>query len=254
MKITVLVDNTSLIDRYYLAEPAFSLYIEEGDKHILFDTGYSDVILRNAAAMHIDLNQIDTIVLSHGHNDHTGGLQYLKELKQKIDVVMHPDCFNEKTYEGLDVSAPLKELPNNFNIIRSREAYAISDRLFFMGEIKRTVTRHRWLENDPLYDDSALLYKGEKGIFIMSGCAHSGICNIIEQALTVTGCDHITGVLGGFHMQNDPKYNQEVSDYMKDMDIEVLYPCHCTDLMAKIALSSVCTVREIGVSTTLDVR
>ena len=253
MKITVLVDNTSLIDRYYLAEPAFSLYIEEGNKHILFDTGYSDVVIQNAAAMHIDLNQIDTIVLSHGHNDHTGGLRYLCELKQDIDVIMHPDCFNEKSYEGLDVSAPLKELPANFHLVKTRDAYKISDRLLFMGEIKRTVFAHRWLENDPLYDDSALLYQGEKGIFIMSGCAHSGICNIVEQALSTSGFEHISGILGGFHMQNDPKYNREVADYMKQKDIEMLYPCHCTDLMAKITLSSVCKLKEIGVSTTLEV-
>ncbi|MBQ1439018.1 MAG: MBL fold metallo-hydrolase [Solobacterium sp.] len=79
MKLTVLTDNNTIIDRYYLGEPALSFYLEDGDRRILFDTGYSDVFLRNAEALGIDLHAITDIVLSHGHNDHTGGLRYLLE-------------------------------------------------------------------------------------------------------------------------------------------------------------------------------
>ena len=71
MKLTILCDNNTMIDQYYLGEPALSFYIEEGDQRLLFDTGYSDVFLRNAASLQIDLTQPMDIVLSHGHNDHT---------------------------------------------------------------------------------------------------------------------------------------------------------------------------------------
>ena len=74
MKLTVLVDNATIIDRYFLAEPAVSYLLEDGDARILLDTGYSDVFLKNARAMGIDLSRVTDIVLSHGHNDHTGGL------------------------------------------------------------------------------------------------------------------------------------------------------------------------------------
>ena len=74
MKLTVLVDNATIIDRYFLAEPAVSYLLEDGGARILLDTGYSDVFLKNARAMGIDLSRVTDIVLSHGHNDHTGGL------------------------------------------------------------------------------------------------------------------------------------------------------------------------------------
>ena len=77
MKLTVLVDNNTLIDRYFLAEPGVAYYIEIGATKILFDTGYSDIFLKNASRMGIDLLDIDILVLSHAHLDHTWGLQHL---------------------------------------------------------------------------------------------------------------------------------------------------------------------------------
>ena len=81
MKITVLVDNYTYIDQYYLGEPALSYYIECDNKKILFDVGYSNAFIKNAKKMNIHLNEIDTIVCSHGHNDHILGLKYLKQHK-----------------------------------------------------------------------------------------------------------------------------------------------------------------------------
>ena len=75
--LRVLVDNVTYIDEYLLGEPALCFYIEESGRKILFDTGYSDVLIKNAKILGIDLGQITTIVLSHGHNDHTQGIKYL---------------------------------------------------------------------------------------------------------------------------------------------------------------------------------
>ena len=93
MRLTVLTDNTARIDAYYLAEAGVSYYIQDGGKNILFDTGYSDVYVRNAEAMQIDLRQLDTIIFSHGHNDYTGGLHYLPEDIKGIRILAHPDAF-----------------------------------------------------------------------------------------------------------------------------------------------------------------
>jgi 7,8-dihydropterin-6-yl-methyl-4-(beta-D-ribofuranosyl)aminobenzene 5'-phosphate synthase len=71
MKITVLVDNNTMIDRYFQGEPGVSYFIECDDKKYLFDTGYSDIFLRNATKMGINLLALDAVVISHGHNDHT---------------------------------------------------------------------------------------------------------------------------------------------------------------------------------------
>ena len=96
MKITVLVENNSRIDNYLFAEPALSLLIEHKDNKILFDTGYSDIFLRNAKTLNIDLNSITDIVLSHGHNDHTGGLRFLCSNTSNIKLIAHPNIFDEK--------------------------------------------------------------------------------------------------------------------------------------------------------------
>lgn len=71
MRLTVLVDNNTLIDRYLIGEPGVSYLIEYDGQKILFDTGYSDVFLKNAQTLKIDLTSIDSIVFSHGHNNHT---------------------------------------------------------------------------------------------------------------------------------------------------------------------------------------
>lgn len=255
MKLTVLVDNNTNIDDYYLGEPALSFYIEDDDKKILFDTGYSDVFLLNAKKMNIDLKKIDTLVLSHGHNDHTGGLVHMLGFRQAIDVYAHPDLDGEKVHNGKDISSPilLDTLPHNFNVHKTKEAVKVSKHITYLGEIKRTVQPLRKLGDDPLYDDSAMVYELEDGIFIITGCSHSGICNIIEQAKQITGKSHILGVIGGFHLLNNEEVTQEVCEYMKKEDIEVLYPCHCTDLKAKIALSKIKPIEQIGVSYTLEV-
>ena len=77
LSLSVLVDNNTLIDRYFLGEPGLSILIETGDRRILFDTGYSDAFIRNAETMGIDLLDLDYVVLSHGHLDHTWGLVHL---------------------------------------------------------------------------------------------------------------------------------------------------------------------------------
>ena len=254
MKLTVLCDNNSIIDNYYLAEPALSFLVEDGKEIILFDTGYSDVFVRNAEKVGIDLNKLTKIVFSHGHNDHTKGVENLLNLKQEIEVIAHPSVDKEKSYQGLDISMPikLKDFPSNFKITTTEQPLKISENIWFLGEIKRTVQKIKPLENDYLYDDSALMYIKDNKISIITGCSHSGICNIIEQAKKISKIDKIDVIIGGFHMLNDPKLNNEVCDYLSFESINVIYPCHCTDLKAKIELSKVCDIREVGVGMVIE--
>ena len=92
MKLTVLCDNYTIIDRYLLGEPALSFYLEDNGSTILFDTGYSDVFIKNAETLGIDLSETPMIVLSHGHNDHTRGLSALAErdLLNDKTILAHP--------------------------------------------------------------------------------------------------------------------------------------------------------------------
>ena len=255
MKITVLADNNSIIDQYYLAEPAFCLFIEEEGHKILFDTGYSNVFRLNGEKMGLDFSEIDTVVISHGHNDHTGGLAYLQDLKQEIKLYAHPDASQNKEYEGLDISMPVRfeQLSDNFVLCLSEKPVNITERLVFLGEVERKWQKIDPLENDELHDDTALVYKDDDGIFIITGCSHSGIINICEYSKLVTGLTHIKGIIGGFHMLNNEELNRTVSAYFAVQNIDVIYPCHCTDLKAKIALSRAVPVEEVGVSMTLEI-
>ena len=255
MKITVLVDNNTLIDRYYLGEPALSFLLETEGRVILFDTGYSDVLIRNAEMMGIDLSKVDTIILSHGHNDHTGGLRYLKDyLKQDVEVKCHPDANAFQQYEGLEVGTPvdLEELPENFHLRYTSDPLWLTQKLLYLGEIERTVQPLRKLEEDSLMDDTALAYVDKERVSVITGCSHSGICNIIAQAMELTGVNEIDTVIGGFHLLDNEAQTEELCDYLKGVKVRQMIPCHCTDLKARIRLAQVADVRETGVSDIID--
>lgn len=263
MKLTVLVDNNTFIDEYYFGEPALSFYIEEGNDKILFDTGYSNIFLTNATKMNIDLSKINYLVLSHGHNDHMGGLQYLvdKDLSN-VKLLAHPGVFKKRNYGGLDISSPveLKQLKVK-EVIDGTNVVKISDKLFFLGHIERTTD----FENSPvgflsednspdyLEDDSALVYKGKDGLFIITACSHSGICNITEYAKKICNDDRILGIIGGFHLLKKDSQVDKTVDYLKNQNIKDLYPCHCVSLYAKHKMYEACKVHEVAVGLKLNV-
>ena len=100
---------------------------------------------------------------------------------------------------------------------------------------------------DYLLDDSALVYKSEKGLHIITGCSHAGICNITEYAKRVCGDERIISIIGGFHLLKPSKLQLDGTlKYFKDSDIEKVFACHCTDLDSKIELSKVVKIVELG--------
>jgi len=106
---------------------------------------------------------------------------------------------------------------------------------------------------DDILDDTALAYISDEGLVVIAGCAHAGICNTVEQAKRVTGVERVRTVLGGFHLQKaKPGRLDPTTDYLAALDLDDLYCCHCTDLMAKIALARKCPVREVGSGLTLE--
>ena len=109
MKLTVLVDNNTYIDKYFYGEPGLCFYIEDGKEKILLDTGYSDLFIRNAKKLGIDLSALTKVVISHGHDDHTGGLPHLLERfdTSSFQVITHPDTFAEKRRGDLLTGSPV---------------------------------------------------------------------------------------------------------------------------------------------------
>ncbi len=266
MKLKVLADNNTFIDMYYLGEPAVSYYIEDGNDKILFDTGYSDVFIKNAQKMNIDLDKVNKLVISHGHDDHTGGLKSFFKEKRNIELISHPESFNYKEdATGLYIGSPLskEELKPICKLNLSKTPIKISEHITYLGEIpssnnfeQRYTIGKSIIDgekiSDNIIEDSAIVYKCDKGLFIISGCSHSGICNIIEYAKKVCNDNKIYGVIGGFHLFENNDRLKNTIKYFKDNDIKLLYPCHCVSLEAKIEIAKQIKIQEVGVGLELD--
>lgn len=263
MQLTVLVDNNTYIDKYYIGEPALSYLIDFEGHRILFDAGYSKAFLENAKKMNIDLNTVTEVVISHGHDDHTRGLQFLTEILEGAPrpLIAHPDCFNPKHNEAGDYNgAPYStaDIRSHFQFIATKEPYRISDHCLFLGEIPVTVPFEARKKigsvvldgetvDDYAYDDSALVFETEHGLVIVTGCSHSGICNIINHAKKVCSSEKIAAVIGGFHLlEADDRLKQTIT-FLDDANIASLYPCHCISLHAKCAMNQVFDINEVGV-------
>lgn len=263
MKLYVLVDNNTIIDSYFKGEPALSFYIEVDGCKILFDTGYSDLFLENAQKMGINLKDLDYIVLSHGHNDHTCGLECLMnfDFNKKVKMVAHPLTFNKKIdIDGPEIGCPLSinDLSKNFELILTDKPYNLSSTIKFLGEIpreldKRIVAVDKIVINNEIVpdfylDDSALVVTNNNKTTIITGCSHSGLINIVDYALKNTETMQINNIIGGFHLlDNDSAKAEEIAKYLLTKDVTKIAPCHCTNLLAKCVFSKYFDVQEIGV-------
>jgi len=276
MKLTVLVDNNTLIDRYFLGEPGVSYLIESEGKKILFDVGYSDAFITNARKLSVDLLNVDVVVLSHGHVDHTWGLIPLVRLYaegtieghsfRKPTLVTHPLTLSPKTCDDLPGMGSLLSkdaLSGYFHLQLSREPVHVTEQLVFLGEIERTnefeaktpigkILEGEVEKDDFLFDDSALAYTAPEGLVIITGCSHAGICNIVEYARKVCGDDRVVDIVGGLHLLHpSAEQLQGTIAYMESLRPISVHACHCTDLNSKIALSRVVDLEEVGVGLTL---
>ena len=271
MRLTVLTDNHTYIDRYYLGEPALCFYLEDGDQKILFDTGYSDTAVKNAEAMGIDLSGLTMIIFSHGHNDHTRGLTYLWETfdLRNTALLAHPLAFAGKRYLGDLIGAPFSKADceaRGIKVMDGSGPVSITDKLTWLGEIPRSTSFEavepigEWNDgsewrNDYVRDDSALVYDGEDGLFVITGCSHSGICNILMHAKTIAGPDKpIQGIIGGFHLMEENRQLTETIRFLKEAACGMLYPCHCVSLNAKHRMMAELPVAEVGVGLELEIR
>ncbi len=267
MKLKVLEDNNTFIDMYYLAEPGVCYYIEDDNEKILFDTGYSSVIIENARKMNINLNKVNKLVISHGHDDHTGGLRYFFEEKRNIELIAHPECFDHKEdATGLYIGSPLpkEELSKVCRLNLSKEPVQISEHITYLGEIPtlndfeprysigKSIVNDEKID-DTINDDSAIVYKSDKGLFVITGCSHSGICNILEYAKKVCNDNRIYGVIGGFHLFEVNERLDKTIDYLKENNIKLLYPCHCVSLKAKIEMAKRLEINEVGVGLEINI-
>jgi 7,8-dihydropterin-6-yl-methyl-4-(beta-D-ribofuranosyl)aminobenzene 5'-phosphate synthase len=186
----------------------FSCLVKVGDKNILFDTGADGpTLLNNMEKLGIDPKAISAIVLSHIHGDHTGGLDGILEINSNFDVYLlksFPDEFKNKvkSYKAnvIEVSNPAK----------------ISENISTTGELGTSIK------------EQALIVKTQKGLVVITGCAHPGIVEMSRQAKKITG-EEIYLVIGGFHLSgaSDSKL-RDITKGFRELGVKKAAPCHCS--------------------------
>lgn len=255
IKITTLCENRTP-GFGLLGEHGLSMLLEIGNKRILFDTGSGLSLTVNAQLLGIDLCSLSAVVLSHGHYDHTGGLETLLGKNNSLPVYAHPDIFNGKylSNQGKDhryVGPPwsrehLQELGVQFYL--AREPIELDEGLIITGQIPRVVEyekpeshfiqkAERGYVEDPLYDDQALVVESSDGTIVLLGCAHAGLINTLRHVTDLTGKGYIHALLGGTHLLNVSENRLScILEALGEFQIKKIAPCHCTGFWATVAL------------------
>jgi 7,8-dihydropterin-6-yl-methyl-4-(beta-D-ribofuranosyl)aminobenzene 5'-phosphate synthase len=269
VKISILMENQagkSSVDKIFLAQHGLSLFVE-ANKRILFDTGATGLFLHNAELLGIDLETTDVIVLSHGHWDHTDGLKSLQPAARKKILLAHPQIFADRhgatgIYNGAAFTE--QEAAESFELILTKEPYRLDDHIYFLGEVPRVndfeaqQTDFFYLDGpakrpDFIMDDSALAIRTEKGLVIVTGCSHAGICNIVECAKKVWSENRVNTVVGGFHLLGNSEQLERTIAYFVKNPVGQLYPMHCTGFPALARFYQEFGIKKLGAGDTIEI-
>ena len=247
MKIVTLVENTCGHEEC-IAEHGLSLYIETEKHKLLLDTGQTGAVVKNAEVLGIDLSAVDTVVLSHGHYDHSGGILPFSQINRNAQIIMQSKAvephYNGERYIGIDKA--ILDLPNVwlidgdvqlddelllFSGITGRRCYPQGNRK--LSRMENGVQVH-----DDFAHEQCLVIKQDGKRWLLSGCSHNGILNILDRYREIFG-NALDYVITGFHMmKKDGEHTEEekaviiqTAQELSKMNT-VFYSGHCTGIPA----------------------
>ncbi len=265
-EVVILVDDYAGYNvRGLLGQHGLSVLVRVLEKSgwyytVLFDVGQDiEALLHNSKLLGIDLGGVNVIALSHRHYDHTGGIVgVLKSIGRRVPLVAHPDVLKpaviiNDSRVDLDAGLPCSasELRELSNLMLVKTPMQLAPSIWWLGEIPRATSYEKepkWsytvdsdgkLVKDPMKDDTAIAVVVEGyGTVVIAGCSHSGIVNIVEYAMKVTG-EAPKAVIGGLHLvdASDDVIEKTVNDLQK-MGVEEVHVGHCTGLKAEAVLAS----------------
>ena len=236
MKISILTNNRS-IDNFE-AEHGLSIHIQSETYNILFDVGYTDVFLTNANKLGIDLNEVDYIVLSHGHYDHTGGLRFIKSLDSLKSIFIHKDAFKEKYAKEKTVrfnGIPYKESELDLtkkHLVKIQGFSKINDNFYLLSNISHNNKNEKYYVDgklDDFHDETILILEENNQLSLFMGCSHFGVVNGVLEVKKHFQNKKIKNLFAGMHLSSKTeKEILEVGEKLFSMGVEKIYPLHCT--------------------------
>ncbi len=252
VEITVLVDNQA--GEGLTAEHGLSLWIAAGRRRILFDTGQGAALTLNARQLGMPLEETETIVLSHGHYDHTGGLSDVLTLAPEANLVLHPDAVTCRYSVGPWGAGRSVGMPDGARALverRSGDKVTWSDRPVHLAPnigvtgsiVRRTSFEHtggpfflddRGQAKDPITDDQALWITTSAGLIVCVGCCHAGVVNTLDHVQRISGIPKVRAVIGGFHLIHAGAQRlRQTIEGLRTIAPDLLVPCHCTGDQAR---------------------
>ena len=247
-KLTVVCENTVASTLGFIGEHGWSVYLERGDEKIIFDTGQGIGFMNNTRLLNIDLKAVQTVILSHGHFDHTFGLKDLFRIGGKKELFCHPDCFipkfsvrgSKERNVGMQLTEQeLKSMGADIHLIT--EFTEILPGIHITGAIPRNTDfesvdsmlkvkgpNGTW-QQDLLWDDMSIAIETENGLLVVLGCAHAGIINTLDHISKQLPGQPIHTVLGGTHLAfaDDVQFDKTVQA-LEGLNIQHLGTAHCT--------------------------
>lgn len=245
MKITAILENSKL-NKKLTAKHGLSLYIETEQMNIIFDLGPDHSYIKNAQALGIDLNKAHAVIISHGHSDHIGGLNYLEEVNKHAPIYLSSNALE---------SHWLKIGPYYHNVGAKDTIDNYDNRMMFVDDGIEITEGIHIIPLEPTNEYTKNLYKGDKkklddfnheivlvienenGLVLFSGCSHHGIVNIAKTITKKFPTKNINAIIGGFHLIDLPIVNTlgktraeviSIGHTLNEMKIDCIYSCHCT--------------------------
>lgn len=254
VKIKTLCDNNSNIGEEY-GNSGLSLYIEVEDnqnrvRRILFDTGLSlDHLIKSSIEQDIDLSKTDYLVLSHGHFDHTGGVEIVNRSKKRVKLFTHPHTLYPKIYkkpDGTEMEVGLSKasiecLENSCDIELSTQRSDLFQGVWTTGEIPREnefekieghlsrvykVVNNSRITDNIIEDISLIIEIGKDNLILLCGCCHSGIVNTINMVKKLSKRGFIS-IIGGLqlHQSSEDQLNF-TTEHIRNLNLNEISPIH----------------------------
>lgn len=252
MKITILTENT-VNRRGLLAEHGLSVLVEACGRRLLFDVGQSGVYRHNADRLGISLEELDGIILSHGHYDHTGGLPFFPE-RMHPPVYIRRQAFATKlcqnadgaTFREIGIPWEKEEIPMEFRCTEEKEE--IFPDIWVLGNIPLSAPEEprgalfftraggEYLPDD-MPDEQLLVIRMPEGLAVFAGCAHVGILNCMGQVERAFPGEHCRFLLAGMHLRGCGRERiRNTIEGLRRYEMETIIPLHCTGTEAIAAM------------------